>query len=546
MTLRLVPFPGSGWPRRRDRTLNGWYAAGNRARVSCVVSGPAAHFPPLTPKGPPIYSRPNRGGPLVGLVRLGKQRQQILELPVLMRSPRHALAIALLMVSTLAGVPRAHAQSWLADRDRAEGPGFRVGDLELHPGLGAEIGWDSNLYYTQDAADPRTPRVDTAILRITPHLLVSTIGAERRREGEATGGDPPTVTFRGGISAAYYEFFAAPERRNLSLDIGLRLNVLPERPFSFTVFNNFTRAIRPFTENIGARAAGAARIGNQAGLELLFQTTGGIFQVRTGYTFGLDFFEDGAFQYGNSFTHAIALAESFRFLPQTAIVQDNTVTIGDYFSADSAIAAAPTRLSDSVRLRSRVGLNGAITNELSLSGMIGYAAGFFTSPLVAGPIAYAQEYDSVVAQVEARWQISEGLRLAIGYDRDFFAAFLGNYYSRDRGYANFQALIAGSFILGLEADVGYLDYGNPIAPDGTPIGIPGGSTDAAHREDIRVTAGLFAEYRFTDWLAINGTARYQGNFTDFRYDVDGGTAGTFLDPASYNKVELFLGVRAFY
>lgn len=434
----------------------------------------------------------------------------------------------------------AHAQGWLADRSRAEGPGFRVGDLELHPGLGAEIGWDSNLYYTQDNPPAGIDAVDTGLLRITPHLLVSTLGAERRSEGDSAAGDPPTVTFRGGLSLSYYEFFAAPQRRNLSIDTSLRLTVLPDRPFSFTVFAQMTRSVRPFTENIGN--AGAARIGTQAGLELLFQTDGGIVQFRTGYTFGLDFFEDSVFQYGNSFAHTITLSESFRFLPQTAIVQDNSLTIGDYFSSDAALLVAPTFLSDSIRVRSRIGLNGAITNQFSLSGMVGYAAGWYLLPAGTSPAvrsSYAQDYESVTAQVEGRFQIEENLRLAIGYDRDFNSSFLGNYYSRDRGYANFQALVGGSFLLGIEADVGYLDYGNVISPSGMMIG------GSLSRADIRVTASLFAEYRFTEWLAVNGLARYMGNFTDFQYDVDTGM-GFILDPASYNKVELMLGVRVFY
>lgn len=480
------------------------------------------------------------------LFRFGKPRKPFHDPTSLMRLPvsRFACLLVASVGLVAACLPSsASAQAWLADRSRAEGPGFRLGDLELHPGIGAEIGWDSNLYYTQDNPPPGIDAVDTGFLRIAPHLLVSTVGAERATEGEATGGDPPTVTFRGGISAAYYEFFAAPERRNLSLDIGLRLTVLPERPFSFSVFNNFTRSIRPFTENLGS--ASAARIGEQAGLELVFQTTGGIFQVRTGYTFALDFFEDSAFQYGNSFGHTISLSESFRFLPQTAIIQDNTLTIGDYFSNDSTLAGAPTLLADSVRLRSRVGLNGAITNELSLSGMIGYAAGWYLLPSGVDPAVranYAQDYESIVAQVEARWQIADGIRLSFGYDRDFFSSFVGNYYSRDRGYASFQALIAGSFLLGIDADVAYLDYGNPVTPDGTPIGPTG---MAPHREDIRVGAALFAEYRFTDWFAINGTARYIGSFTDFQYNVDTG-GGLILDPAQYNKAELIFGVRVFY
>ena len=35
-------------------------------------------------------------------------------------------------------------QRWLVDRQYREGAGFRVGDFELHPGIGADFGYDSN------------------------------------------------------------------------------------------------------------------------------------------------------------------------------------------------------------------------------------------------------------------------------------------------------------------------------------------------------------------------------------------------------------------
>ena len=46
----------------------------------------------------------------------------------------------------LATATSAQAQQWLSDRKRAEGSGLRVGDLEIHPGLGAEFGYTSNAY----------------------------------------------------------------------------------------------------------------------------------------------------------------------------------------------------------------------------------------------------------------------------------------------------------------------------------------------------------------------------------------------------------------
>ncbi len=440
-----------------------------------------------------------------------------------------ALIGGVLLGGALTGVPAdAEAQAWLGDRQRTEGPGFRLGDFELHPGIGAEIGYDSNLYMSADAGPQ--PRVETGVLRVTPHLVFSTIGEERRESGESadgSGSSAPTVTFRGGLSASYNEFFAAPSRRNVAIDASLRLNVLPERPFSFSLFNNFSRAVRPFTED---GVDSTARDSNEAGVDFNFQTTGGIFQVGLGYAFGLQFFEGASFQYGNSFTHRIHLTESFSFLPSTAVVQDNQFEYTDY---SGATADSPTLLADSARIRTRVGLNGAITEAISLTGMVGYAAGFFYNTSAT----YAQEYDSLVVTVEGRWQINPDIRLSVGYDRDFYAAFLGNYYSRDRGYLSFQALVAGAFLLGVEGDVGYLDYGVVVSPTGAPVG------DRASREDIRVTGRLFAEYRFTDWLGLNLAANYMGNFTDFQYLPMGGIP---LDPASYNRFELTGGVRVFY
>ncbi len=422
----------------------------------------------------------------------------------------------------------ASAQGWLADRSRAEGPGIRLGDFELHPGIGVEIGYDSNLFYTSDDSPAAIPRRDSAILRVTPHLLVSTVGEERRTEGEGQGGSPPVVAFRGGLQASYYEFFNAPEQRNVSIDASVRLTVLPERPFSFAIYDDFGRSIRPFTENTGASLF--ARIRNTGGVDLNFQTDGGVLAVRAGYAFGLDFFEDSNFAFGNSFDHRVSLQETFRFLPQTSLFHDTQFSYRDYYAGRSA---ATPLLNDSARLRTRLGLNGAITPEISLLAAAGYAAGFYD-----GRPGYDQDFDSFVAQAELRWRIAPDIGLSFGYDRDVFPSFVGNYYTQDRGHAEFQMLIGGAFLLGIDASVAYLDFGQIVDGAGGLVG------ETTERSDIRVAASIFAEYRFTDWLGINGTLSYTGDFTDFRYRVMFPT-GLVLDPAGFNKFEAWLGLRAF-
>jgi hypothetical protein len=447
-----------------------------------------------------------------------------------------AAAIALAL-SVGASASTVQAQAWLSDRSRTEGPGFRLGDFELHPGLGVELGYDSNVYYSDD--DGTFPTQDSGILRATAHLLVSTRGEQRRTEGEsggAQGGESqPDLVFRGGLSGSFYHYFNDIDRTNMELDASLALGILPGRVVSIDVTEDFGRSIRPFTENV-ASVGSYARIHNDAGVRFNFRTDGDVLKIALGYNFRLDFFEDEQFQYGNNFRHDITLSETFRFLPQTGVFHDTTLTILDYFGPPPPPLG--TLVNDGFLLRTRAGVNGAITNDFSVLAAVGYGAGFYSSPTTT----YDMEYESVVINAEARWQISQQVRLNFGYDRDFQPSFLGNFYRRDRGYAAIQALIERSFLIGVNASVGYYEFGASVNPDGTTML---GST--YQRGDIRIESQLFAEYRFTEWLGVNGTIGYTGNFTDYEYRVEvGAGAPLVIDPAGFHKFEAWLGVRAFY
>lgn len=448
-----------------------------------------------------------------------------------------AMATALVV----SGAMPAKAQDWLADRKRAEGPGIRVGDFELHPGIGVEGGYDSNVFFA-DGDPGGTPVVGSALLRVTPHLNFSTITAQREAEGEAREGGTsasPTVQFRGGLSASYYAFFAAEARNNVAFDGDLNLVILPDRPFSIILHERFSRVVRPFTEQRG-EGLGDARIAfgrnqNDAGVALAFGTPGRVLAGRVGYSLLFNFFDGEQFQFANSLTHQFSGTANFRFLPQTAIVYDFD---GQYRTYPSFVPGTASALvTDGFVLRSRIGINGAISNTISLSAMVGYAAGWYE---------VRDDFDSVVGQAELRWQASNNVKLALGYDRNFTPSYIGNFMRNDRGYANFQLLVGGSFLVGAEASLGLISFGVPVAADGrTALGSnPDGTPQ---RSDIRVSASAFAEYRFTNWLGLNATVRYTGDYTDYRYVVgDAVGAPPVIDPAGYDKFEGWLGVRAFY
>src|SRR4051795_3214671 len=79
----------------------------------------------------------------------------------------------------------AAAQAWVSNPDFSEGIGIRAGNFELHPGVGAEFGYDSNYFRAAESEHP----VDALKLRVTPSLSIRTLGSDRRQ----TPVDPKVV-----------------------------------------------------------------------------------------------------------------------------------------------------------------------------------------------------------------------------------------------------------------------------------------------------------------------------------------------------------------
>src|SRR5436190_14311003 len=67
---------------------------------------------------------------------------------------RSCAAAAAFAGAVCASESTASAQGWLADRRYTEGTGIRAGDLELHPGIGGEIGYDSNWFLRSHKEGP--------------------------------------------------------------------------------------------------------------------------------------------------------------------------------------------------------------------------------------------------------------------------------------------------------------------------------------------------------------------------------------------------------
>ncbi len=424
-------------------------------------------------------------------------------------------------------------QPWLQDRRYTEGIGYRVGDLELHPGLGAEFGYDSNYFHRASSENP----ISSLRLRITPSFSLSTL-SQQRREAGGGGAPPPDFEFRAGLSATYNEFFPVGtandaeselmrDQRNVSGVLNLNLVILPSRPWSGILYADLGRNITP--SNAGETSLSFNRIQTNAGGELAWTPGGGLFDWRLGYRFGGTLFESSEFSDLTSLEHTIQTRGRWRFLPRTALMYDGRFSFINYPSGTEKTSSRP--------VRALLGLNGLVTNSFAILAMAGWGASFYTQqPGASQP----EDFDSVIWQGEVKYYLTPNpssdpaaatlslSSVAAGVTRDFFDSYIGTYYQRDRGYLNFSYFFGGRFLVILEGGAGAISY-----PAIEPLA-------EAPWTDVRVDASLFGEYRFKDSFGINSTVRYGTNLSDNSISV-----GPATEELQWQEFEAYLGVRWF-
>jgi hypothetical protein len=469
-----------------------------------------------------------------------------------------AVAVAVLVARAAAAQPQLTAGSdapqWLKDRRYNEGIGVRTGDLELHPGIAGEGGYDSNYFLRTDKTGltivngaPNAPVIPAAVFRITPSLYLSTIGAQRR-EGDFVA-QPPSVAFRAGVNATYRAFVGLSsdstgpndiaKQDNLSGAADARLDILPSRPFGAGLFANYARVVQG---NIGTGDPNFAftRDDVGAGGEFVIQPGGGTLDWRLGYQFRDTIFENTDGKPYDNIAHQAFTRGRWRFRPRTALIYDASLSFVDYVNPDQAFVVG---LVSSTPVRARIGLNGLITDRFAAMALVGWGASFYDQKNSAQP-----QYDSVIGQAELKWFLaaSPGVAAAtdlslalssvsLGYTRDFQNSYLGNYYGSDRGYLKFSYFFAGRALVTVEGGVGAVEYPDMFFGDG--------SLRAKAFTDIRADATLFGEYRFADTFGVNTTLRYTANFSNTQVPVDASRA-TVID-MGWNRFEAYLGVRWF-
>jgi len=447
----------------------------------------------------------------------------------------------------------ASAQAWLKDRRFQDGAGIRAGDLELHPGIAGEFGYDSNFFLrtNKTAPDningaPALPVRDAALIRITPSF---SIASRNPTPAESEGPTAmPVVLFRGSADATYREFIGAQEvrdQRNVSGQANVRADFLPGRVIGFGVFGGYVRTIRPTV--LGNPDESFNRSDLIGGGEVAVTPGGGTLDIRGGYQIQAALFEQTEGVPFSNITHEVSVRNRWKFRPRTALFHYTTLRFINYLHPERA----QNFLNDSVPLRSEFGVTGLVTPRFAVLAAAGYGASFQRG----GESAAVRQYDSVMGQAEATFYLSAnpaasdpgqvGLSLStisVGYVRDFQQSYVGNFYGSDKGYARLTYFFGGKAILNIDGSVGAVEY-----PDIFIVPSPGAAPTLANGSftDIRIGSSLFAEYRFTDSFGVNATIDYAQNISNTRLPAGStGTAPLFFD-MNWQRFQAFLGARYF-
>jgi len=429
---------------------------------------------------------------------------------------------------------------WLQDRSLLEGRGIRTGNFELHPGIGIDVGFDSNVF---NASSSLPNAQQSAIrLRAAPSFYVATLGQQRSTNSDSATTALPTVNFRGGVGLVYHEWIGVgassstrdvSSLRNLGAQATLRFDFFPQRTWQFGVGADYVRIIQPgVTEDIVAggvvRSVGAQTFNRNtivSTVDVAYAPGRGVFELRFGYNLLANLYDNIGFN--NAITHQGFARMRWRFLPKTALVWEGSVGRLNYLDT----TGASTGLFDATPMSTRFGMTGLLTNRVSLLALLGYQGTFYER---------GDNADTVVGQAELQWLIDIRSRLRGGFVRDVQPSVFGNFFTRNRGYVSYLQSFSGRFVLSVDAGVSLNQYGY-IANrgTGTPLTpVSGVDATTGRFNTVRVDGTLFAEYRLSDVFGINASARAESLIAP---DVK---LGPQQLPIDWTRFDAFLGVRA--
>lgn len=339
----------------------------------------------------------------------------------------------------------------------------------LHLGLGAEAGYDSNVFYSQ------TNIVSAPVVRVIPFIQLT---------NATRGGAPPAGTFY-DLSATllYREFItdnsSAKAQRAFNPVVSGLVDFNPQSPLNVSVTDQFARFEEPpYIQSKG----NITRLYNVGAVQLRYAPGGGRLQVLVRYSNAVNVFEGTQFNYANHMAHDVTLDTSWRWFPKTAIFLQASQGYIDYFNPNEP--DRPTR-QNSYPLRVVAGLRGLVTNKTTLYFGLGYLNGFYS-----GSSQNTTGLSNLGVVTEISYSPTVLTKVLLGYRREFRnSPVIGNFYDVDTPYLQLSVNLAARVILSAFGRYEYRRY----------RGI------ALTRKDSVIQAGTQADLFVAHWFYLGAS-----------------------------------------
>jgi hypothetical protein len=344
--------------------------------------------------------------------------------------------------------------------------GAKLGESTLlHAGIGAEVGYDSNVFYSRSDS-----KKGSGVARVTPAVNIS--------NAERDGTLPDGVAYDLFASMGYREYLTSDEeirkQRAFTPSGGFLLQFSSKQTLSLSVMDTFTRSVDP------PYVAGADPIShdyNIAGLQLKVAPGGGRLQLTIRGNSVLDYYEGDAYKAASNVGNEGVLDIAWRWLPKTAFFVQAAQGMITYLN-DST----PKRY-DSYPLRVTGGMRGLLTEKLAINLGAGYVNTFYSS---GG--SNPSGFNNVILFAELIHKLSLTQTAGLGYRHDVRnSPFIGDFYETHAIYAALRQLVGGRLAL-----AGYGRFENRKF-NGKVRDVNGTAIGEVDRTDKAVMAGLTAD-----------------------------------------------------
>lgn len=395
------------------------------------------------------------------------------------------------------------------------GDGVESSQFNLGVGLDLFTGINTNIFY-EDGQGAQGETNAAPLLSLVPSLQLTTIS-------------PRDLDLSANADIGFDFFFGelASSQSSIAWNLGFGAHLFPMSSASFKLDANINRTNQPsnkqgddnYTQNIfGVGGTLGIHPGGRA-LQAFLSYKVNLFRYDT---FSNSEIFGGAFASTdlgslNKTRHDVSGRLLYKFLPKTAAA---LLVNWNLFSYDQAQRTLPnSTISTSLLnvnsspLRIKAGLNGLITEAISLRLFTGYGFGFYDGD---------RQPNGFLMDTELAYHFGIGRKssVRVGYIRDFRDSTLGSFFNSDRIYLGYtQKLLNDKLVFLLDGGVDFRAYALEFS-GGTDVSNASGSynipTDVS---DTYFNVDASLNYQVTNWLNAGVSYNLLLNSTDSNSDV---------------------------